>query len=92
MSDSFGTFLRGYSQRSQSELDNPLSPSRLILAAVEAAVKDHERKTDRDLMIDVGLREVEFRSALQLLADAKLVTVRPEKGLLIVELPELPTE
>jgi hypothetical protein len=86
MSDSFGTFLKGYSQRDRGELDNPLSPSRLILAAVQEAAKTNKTKTDKELMEDIGLREMEFRSALQLLADAKLVTVRPEKGTLVVEI------
>lgn len=83
MTDSFGSFLKSSSQRDRNELDNPLSPSRLILAAVQAGAK-----ADRDLMYDIGLGDVEFRSALQLLADAKLVRVWPQAGMLMIATTE----
>ena len=84
MTDSFGSFLKGYYERDRRELDNPLSAPRLILAAV----LDGE-KSDRELMDDTDLGDVEFKSALQLLADAKLVTVRPEKGRLMIVATDL---
>jgi hypothetical protein len=79
MSDSFGAFLQGFNPRDR-ELQNPLSPARLILAAVLNAPQ-----TDAALKEDVGLGDDAFRAALQLLADEGLVTARPQKGGLLID-------
>jgi hypothetical protein len=79
MSDSFGAFLQGFNPRDR-ELQNPLSPARLILAAVLDAPQ-----TDAALKEDVGLGDDDCRAALQLLADEGLVTARPQKGGLLID-------
>ena len=71
MADSFGTYLQG-----GSELDNPLSRPRLLLAAAVA----EEHPTDKYLLDATGWDEKVVRDALQVLASKGLVTVRHQKG------------
>jgi DNA-binding MarR family transcriptional regulator len=82
MSDIFGSYLE-----KDRELQNALSKTRLILAAVARAPGGQQ--SARELREVVDLSESDFERSLQRLADEGLVTASPgQNGLIVVVTPK----